>query len=88
MPDQEKVFSALASEARLEILKMVSAHSLCVNALVHKLDMSQPAVSQHLKILENAGLIKGEKRGPFVHYSLVSKNLEETLNYINKLVRR
>ena len=42
--------------------------------------MTKPAISKHLSILENAGLIRGEKRGQFIHYALVRENLVNTLN--------
>ena len=42
--------------------------------------MTKPAISKHLQILENAGLIRGEKRGQFIHYSLAPENLVNTLN--------
>ena len=42
--------------------------------------MSKPSVSQHLTVLENAGLIAKEKRGQFVHYTIVTNNLINTLN--------
>lgn len=42
--------------------------------------MSKPAVSQHLTVLENAGLVASEKRGQFVFYLLVPDNLVNTLN--------
>ena len=47
-----------------------------LRALCH----SKPSVSKHLSILENAGLIHGDKRGQYIHYSLVSDNLVNTLN--------
>jgi ArsR family transcriptional regulator len=43
---------------------------LCVNALAHKLGITQSAVSQHLRLLKQAGLVRGERRGSFVHYWL------------------
>lgn len=43
---------------------------LCVNALTDALNVSQSAVSQHLRILRQAGLVRGERRGSFVHYTL------------------
>ena len=42
--------------------------------------MTKPAISKHLQILQNAGLIRGEKRGQFIHYALVRENLVNTLN--------
>jgi ArsR family transcriptional regulator len=44
------------------------------------LRIRQPSVSKHLSILENAGLVRGEKRGQFIHYGLVRDNLVNTLN--------
>ena len=45
-----------------------------------RFEISKPSVSKHLSILENAGLVRGEKRGQFIHYSLVRDNLVNTLN--------
>jgi DNA-binding transcriptional ArsR family regulator len=43
---------------------------LCVNALAHELGVTQSAVSQHLRVLRQAGLVNGQRRGYYVHYSL------------------
>jgi DNA-binding transcriptional ArsR family regulator len=43
---------------------------LCVNALAHRLGVSQSAVSQHLRILRHAGLVRGVRHGSFMHYSI------------------
>lgn len=50
---------------------------LCVNALAHELGVTQSAVSQHLRVLRQAGLVRGVRRGPFVHYSLAQDGLEK-----------
>lgn len=50
---------------------------LCVNALARRLGVTQSAVSQHLRVLRQAGLVRGERRGPFVHYSLNQAGLEQ-----------
>lgn len=83
-----KKFKALASDARLEILSILTEGNLCVNALVDRLNISQPAVSQHLKILESAGLVKGKKMGYRVHYSLVTESLVKCSTFLEKLTRR
>jgi DNA-binding transcriptional ArsR family regulator len=49
---------------------------LCVNALAGLLKVSQSAVSQHLRILRNIGLVKGQRRGYHVHYSIDPEALE------------
>ena len=73
MATQARVFSALADPTRLKLLKLLSDNqsgALCVNAMAMWLGVSQPAVSQHLRVLKNAGLISGERRGYHVHYVL------------------
>ena len=63
-----KSLKAVADEKRLKILKLLLSSDLCVGALANHLGVSKPAVSQHLRILRKAGLVKGEKRGYWTHY--------------------
>src|SRR6202046_2629647 len=76
----EKVFEALASTARRKILAYLSEVDLTAGEIAARFSMSKPAISKHLQILENAGLVRREKHGQFVHYSLVRENLTNTLN--------
>jgi ArsR family transcriptional regulator len=76
----DKVFEALASAPRRKILAYLSEVDLTAGEIASRFDMSKPAISKHLQILENAGLIHGDKRGQFIHYSLVRDNLVNTLN--------
>jgi DNA-binding transcriptional ArsR family regulator len=76
----EKVFEALASLPRRKILAYLSASDLTAGEIASRFEMSKPAISKHLQILENAGLIRGDKRGQFIHYALVPGNLVNTLN--------
>jgi ArsR family transcriptional regulator len=77
------LFKALSDPNRLKILQILAdGHTtdcegrkgapvrLCVNALAKKLGITQSAVSQHLRLLKHAGLVSGERRGSFIHYSL------------------
>ena len=75
----DKVFEALASRPRREILAYLSAQELTTTDLVAKFAMSAPALSRHLSVLENAGLVRSERRGQYVFYSLVKENLVNTL---------
>ena len=87
-PNMERsveVFKALSNSIRLEILSLLAERQLCVNALVARLNVSQPAVSQHLRILEHAGLVKGRKIGYYVHYSLVPEGIDECSSFLKKL---
>jgi ArsR family transcriptional regulator, arsenate/arsenite/antimonite-responsive transcriptional repressor len=76
----DKVFAALASAARRKILAYLSARDLTAGEIAARFAMSKPAVSKHLQILENAGLIRGRKAGQFIHYALVRESLANTLN--------
>ena len=51
---------------------------LCVNALAHRLGVTQSAVSQHLRVLRQAGLVSGVRHGSFMHYTLDHKGLDRS----------
>lgn len=74
------VFQALSSTARRKILAYLSEASLTAGEIADKFEMSKPALSKHLNILSNAGLISSEKKGQFVHYRLVKENLFASMN--------
>src|SRR4051812_29130028 len=76
----QKVFEALASTPRRKILAYLAHAELSAGEIASRFEMSKPAVSQHLTVLENAGLIASEKRGQFVFYRLVPDSLANTLN--------
>jgi DNA-binding transcriptional ArsR family regulator len=74
-----EVFKALSTPTRLRLVKLLSEHegALCVNALARRLDVSQSAVSQHLRILRQTGMVKSERRGSSVHYLLDQDSLKQ-----------
>ena len=75
-----KGFSALADPVRLRLLSMLAAApagEICVCDLVGPIGRSQGTISHHLKILSEAGLVRGERRGKWVWYSLDRARLAE-----------
>ncbi|WP_062110178.1 ArsR/SmtB family transcription factor [Bacillus niameyensis] len=66
----EGVLKAISDESRLKILCFLSVDTFCGCELVDILELSQPAVSQHLKKLREVNLTNEEKRGRWVYYSL------------------
>lgn len=76
----QRVFEALSSPVRRKILAYLSHAELTAGEIASRFEISKPAVSQHLTVLENAGLVTSEKRGQFVHYSLVPDHLANTLS--------
>lgn len=77
---KEKVFQAMASNTRLKILAYLSKSSMTAGEIAERFDMSKPSISKHLSILENAGLVKSEKKGQFVHYTIVEDHIVNTLD--------
>lgn len=79
--EQAAVFGALADPTRLKLLKLLQRQrdpdALCVNALAGLLGVTQPAVSQHLRVLRATGLVKGERRGYHIHYFVNQDMLEK-----------
>lgn len=75
----DKIFQALSSSTRRKILAFLSKAGMTAGEISDRFDMSKPALSKHLDILKNAGLVESEKKGQFVHYSLVRENLANSL---------
>ncbi|MCJ7624160.1 MAG: metalloregulator ArsR/SmtB family transcription factor [Anaerolineaceae bacterium] len=92
------VFKALSDPTRLKLVRLLSVKedtscsdkvhkgeiSLCVNALAHNLGVSQSAVSQHLRVLRQVGLVKSERRGNSVHYMLDRDSLRQHTSRFQK----
>src|SRR5215831_5663365 len=77
----DKIFEALSSAPRRRILAFLSKTDMTAGEIVERFAdmMSQPAISKHLSVLENAGLVWREKRGMHVHYGLKQDTLAATL---------
>ena len=65
-----RVTKALSDSSRVKILKMLQNRSMCVCEIQAALELAQPTISKHLKILEEAGLVTYRKSGLWVNYSL------------------
>ncbi len=75
-----KVLKALADPARLQLLSLVQAganEEACVCDLTATMDLTQPTVSHHLKVLVDAGLLSRERRGTWAWFALVPERLDE-----------
>jgi DNA-binding transcriptional ArsR family regulator len=82
--DLIKFVNAVANRKRLIIINTLKEKDRCVCELEAVLDESQPAISHHLKILENAGLIRGWKKGKFTHYDIVKEQIISYLDILNQ----
>ena len=74
------VFEALASQPRRQILAYLSEQELSAGEIAARFEMSAPAVSRHLTLLQTAGLIDSERRGQFIVYRLIPDSLVNTLS--------
>ncbi|WP_104087768.1 metalloregulator ArsR/SmtB family transcription factor [Arthrobacter sp. GMC3] len=77
--ESSRILKALSDPNRLRLLSIVKAgdgDGTCVCDLTEPLNLGQPTVSHHLKILVDAGMLKREKRGTWAYYSLVPGALE------------
>ena len=88
--EQAAVFSALADPTRLKLVKLLcrqrSPHALCVNAMASLLGVSQPAISQHLRVLKTIGLVRSERRGYHIHYFINRERLESCRELVSAIL--
>ncbi|MFO7810278.1 MAG: metalloregulator ArsR/SmtB family transcription factor [Candidatus Delongbacteria bacterium] len=80
-----EIMKALSDDTRYKLLRMLLQHDFCVGALAKRLDISESAVSQHLKTLRNTGIVKGDKRGYFTHYHVDRDLLKKAAKEIDAL---
>lgn len=70
-----ELLRALSAPIRLAIVSELAAGERCVHELVEKLGVAQPLVSQHLRVLRGAGVVRGARRGREIAYSLVDEHV-------------
>ncbi|MFD1702644.1 metalloregulator ArsR/SmtB family transcription factor [Methylopila henanensis] len=75
----QSIFEALASPVRRKILAYLAHAELNAGDIAARFEMSKPSISQHLAVLEGAGLVTSEKRGKFVFYRQNGESLANTL---------
>lgn len=80
----DNVFGALANRTRREILNLLARSERSVLELAGRFDMSQPAVTKHLKVLEKAGLIQKRKEGRFRYCTLDTSKLGDASDWIER----
>jgi DNA-binding transcriptional ArsR family regulator len=88
LPDSRemtRMFRALSVEKRVEIVSLLAEGTLCVGALSHRLGVSAGAVSQHLRILRDAGIVEPHRRGYFIHYRLAPGALDRCRRIMESL---
>ena len=80
------VTKALADPNRVLIMKMLSAREMCVCEITAALELSQPTVSKHLKVLEAAGLVESRRNGPWTDYRPVASAPAKTAAIVDAVL--
>lgn len=82
MEEKVEVFKALGDLNRLSILDMLSCGEMCACDIIEGLELSQPTISHHMKILQSVGLVNGVKDGRWMKYSINKGKIEEIQEFI------
>lgn len=85
---QALVFKALAEPNRLKIIKMLSQGEHCACEILESLQITQPTLSHHMKILTECELVVGRKEGIWMHYSLNKAKYDELIAYVFWLIEK
>ncbi|AII11258.1 ArsR/SmtB family transcription factor [Rhodococcus opacus] len=78
--DLARMFKALGDPVRLRLLSLIASHAggeACVCDISATIDLSQPTISHHLKVLRSAGLLDCERRGTWVYYWVIPSALQQ-----------
>jgi ArsR family transcriptional regulator len=81
------IFKLFSVEARIRIVKALKRRPLCVTEITSQLGISQEATSQHLRVLRDAGIVKFQKRGFHVYYSLNKQNMAFMYKVVSALYK-
>ena len=80
------IFKALGDENRIRILKMLHSGEKCACKLLEELNISQPTLSHHMKILCDMGIVTGRKEGKWTHYSICCDGVKHIRGLMKELL--
>ncbi len=84
---EDKTIRALGDPTRFRLLGLLGEHGYCVRALAMKCGLSESAVSQHMRVLREAGLVYGVKKKYYMHYRIDSEALGAVRDELDALIR-
>ncbi|MHB8159229.1 MAG: ArsR/SmtB family transcription factor [Thermoleophilia bacterium] len=85
MKESAELFKILAVDKRIEIIELLKKEAMNVNSMAEALGITSSAVSQHLRVLKSAGLVKDERKGYWIYYSLDREVLEKCRKRLNRI---
>lgn len=80
------IFKAFCDENRIKILQLLLDGEKCACKLLEEMNITQPTLSHHMKILVDSGIVVGRKEGKWVHYSLSCEGIQNAQNYLSYLL--
>ena len=80
------IFKALSDENRIRILEMLYSGEKCACKLLEELNITQPTLSHHMKILCDAGIVAGRKEGKWTHYSICCEGVRKIRTLMKNLL--
>jgi DNA-binding transcriptional ArsR family regulator len=85
MKESAEIFKILAVDKRIEIIELLKKEAMNVNSMAEALGITSSAVSQHLRVLKSAGLVRDERKGYWIYYSLDRDVLEKCRERLNRI---
>ena len=79
-----RVFKAFCDENRLTILEMLRSGEKCACLLLEEINITQPTLSHHMKILVDSGIVTARKEGKWMHYSISEAGCNEATSLMKK----
>ncbi len=79
------IFKAFCDENRIRILQILKSGEKCACRLLEALNITQPTLSHHMKILQESGVVNGRKEGKWMYYSISDIGLEKAQEYLDYL---
>ena len=79
------IFKAFCDENRIRILKMLRSGEKCACKLLEELNVTQPTLSHHMKILCDSGVVVGRKEGKWMHYSISPEGVRNAKEWLDAL---
>ena len=81
------IFKAFCDENRIRILRLLATGEKCACKLLEEIDITQPTLSHHMKILCDSGIVIGRKEGKWMHYSISAEGSETAEKYLKELTK-
>lgn len=85
MGDPADTLKAMSDETRFRIVTILLNHDICAGAIARRLGISDAAVSQHMRVLREAGLVTSERRGYFTHFSVDRDAIRELADFLQTM---